>query len=382
MFLPPGALLPVGFGTDEEVLSYPPPSHPGYRLLQEYFAFPEKFLFFDLAHLGSLAGHGFRQGFDILFLLDQSPKDRLYLDAETFLLGCTPVANLFARPSEPIRLDQRQSEYPLVADARRERETEIHSILKVSASADPRDESRVFAPFYSFSHRMGAERQRAFWHTRRMPTGRADLPGTQMVLSLLDLDWSPQLPALDTIYAHTLCTNRDLAEQLPAGALLQTDVVAPLKRISCLAKPTQEILPPTDGATLWRLVSHLSLNYLSLAGDEGRDALREILRLYSPAGDATAERQILGLAGMSCRKVVRRMGTEAWRGFCRGSEVTLVFDEEAYVGSSAFLLASVLNRFFALYASMSSFTQLVIESHQRHGVWKRWPPMTGEQILL
>ena len=386
LFLPPGALAPVGFGADEEVLPYPPPAHPGYRLLQEYFAFPEKFLFFDL---GPLSDHRSRQGFDLLFLFDRSPKDRLYLGTETFLLGCTPVVNLFPRTTEPIRLDQRRTEYPLVADARRERETEIHSIQKVSASSQPKDESRIFSPFYSFSHRMGEERQRTFWHARRMPTGRADLPGTQMVLSFLDLDWTPRLPAVDTLYAHTLCTNRNLAEQLPAGALLQTDVVAPVARISCLAKPTQEVLPPLGGANLWRLVSHLSLNYLSLSGDgrgaggeEGRDALREILRLYSPAGDATAERQILGLAGLSCRKVVRRMGSEAWRGFCRGSEVTLVFDEDAYVGSSAFLLASVLNRFFALYASMNSFTQLVIQSHQRHGVWKRWPPMAGEQILL
>jgi type VI secretion system protein ImpG len=230
---------------------------------------------------------------------------------------------------------------------------------------------------------LGEERQRAYWHARRMPTGRADLPGTQMVLSLLDLDWNPRLPAVDTLYAHVLCTNRDFAEQLSAGALLQTDVAAPLARISCLGKPTQEIVPPSGGANLWRLVSHLSLNHLSLSGgEESLTALREILRLYCPAGDAAAERQIAGLMEMSCRKVVRRMGAEAWRGFCRGNEVTLTFDEDAYIGSSAFLLASVLNRFLALYASINSFTQLVIDSRQRHGVWKRWPPMAGEQILL
>jgi len=380
IFLPKGALKPVGFAADEEVLPYPAPSHPGYRLLQEYFTFPEKFLFFDLEALG---GHRSTKSFDLLFLLDQSPRDRLYIGGDTFLLGCTPVVNLFQRMTEPIRLDQQRSEYPLVADARRERETEIHSILQVSAAADPRDTSRIFAPFYSYSHRMGDERQRTFWHARRLPTGRADLPGTRMVLSLLDLDWHPSLPAVDTLYAQALCTNRDFAEQLPAGALLQTDVAAPLARISCLGKPTQEIVPPSGGANLWRLVSHLSLNHLSLAGGkESLEALREILRLYSATGDAAAERQVGGLVGMSSRKVVRRVGTEAWRGFCRGNEVTLTFDEDAYVGSSAFLLASVLDRFLALYASMNSFTQLVIESRQRHGVWKRWPPMVGEQILL
>jgi type VI secretion system protein ImpG len=380
VFLPPDALRPVGFGRDEEVLPYAPPAHPGYRLLQEYFTFPEKFLFFDLAHLDR---HGSEGSFDVLFLLDQSPRDRLYVDGHTFRLGCTPIVNLFPRVTEPIRLDQRRTEYPLVADARRERETEIHSILSVSASADPRDRSRTFAPFYSYSHGMAQERQRSFWHARRMPTGRADLPGTQVVLSFLDLDWHPRLPAEETLYAHTLCTNRDFAEQLPAGALLQTDVAAPLARISCLDRPTQEIVPPSGGANLWRLVSHLSLNHLSLGeGKESLEALREILRLYAETGDAVAERQVTGLAGMSCRKVVRRVGEEAWRGFCRGNEVTLTFDEDAYVGSSAFLLASVLDRFLGLYTAMNSFTQLVIDSRQRQGVWKRWPPRVGDQVLL
>lgn len=380
VFLPREALEAVGFGRDEEVLPYAPPAHPGYRLLQEYFTFPEKFHFFDLRNL---EGHRSEASFDLLFLLDQSPRDRLYVDGRTFRLGCTPIVNLFPRTTEPIRLDQKRTEYPLVADARRERETEIHSIGEVSASADPRDKSRIYAPFYSYSHGMAEERQRSFWHARRMPTGRADLPGTQMVLSFLDLDWNPRLPAEETVYAHTLCTNRDFAEQLPAGALLQTDVAAPLARISCLDRPTQEILPPTGGANLWRLVSHLSLNHLSLSdGRESLEALREILRLYASPGDAVAERQVGGLVGMSCRKAVRRVGEEAWRGFCRGNEVTLTFDEDAYVGSSAFLLASVLDRFLALYASMNSFTQLVIQSRQRQGDWKRWPPRVGEQILL
>ncbi len=111
-------------------------------------------------------------------------------------------------------------------------------------------------------------------------------------------------------------------------------------------------------------------------------AFREILGLYSFSGRLSISQQINGIREMSCRKVVRRIGVDAWRGFSRGIEVTLTFDETLYAGSSAFLLASVLNRFLPLYASVNTFTQLIIKSQQREGIWKKWPPMVGEQIVL
>ena len=168
-----------------------------------------------------------------------------------------------------------------------------------------------------------------------------------------------------------------------AGALLQTDVAAPVARIVALTKPTQQLAPPSDGSTLWRLISHLSLNYLSFStGEESLTALREILKLYCTSEHAAAHQQIQGLKEMSLRPTVQRVGSQAWRGFCRGTEISLTFDENAYVGGGAFLLASVLNRFFALYASVNSFTQLVLKSQQREGVWKRWPSMAGDQAVL
>jgi type VI secretion system protein ImpG len=378
--LPPSVLRPVGFGRDEEVLPYPPFSQPGYRLLQEYFTFPEKLLFVDLE---GLSAHGAAQALDILILLDRSPKDRLPIDRDTFALGCTPIINLFPRTTEPIRLDHRRTEYPLVPDARRERFTEIHSIQAVSGSSDPRNRTRIYEPFYSFNHHMAGRGHQAFWHARRQVSLRKDVPGSEMLLSLVDLDFKPYLPPSETVYAHTLCTNRRLAEQLLTGALFQTDLAVPAARIVCLTRPTQQLDPPSDGSTLWRLISHLSLNYLSFSNDEDSlKALREILKLYSFSEHAPVQHQIQGIRNLALKKVVQRTGSEAWRGFCRGTEVTLTFDESAYVGGGAFLLASVLDRFFALYASINSFTQLVIRSQQREGEWKRWPAMAGEQMVL
>jgi type VI secretion system protein ImpG len=379
-FLPDDCLRPVGFGDDEDVLPYPATAHPGYRLLQEYFTFPDKYLFFDLTRLDVRGAEG---ALDVLILLDELPRHRVVVGRETFQLGCTPVINLFPKTTEPLRLDHRLLEYRLVPDKRRERTTEIHSILRVSASSRPEDETKVFAPFYSFTHEMEAREQKAFWHARRVPTGRADIPGTDVLLSFLDLDLDPTTPATQVAFAHTLCTNRRLAEQMPAGSLLQIEEPAPLSRIVCLAKPTRQLPPPSTGSTAWRLISALSLNYLSLAdGREGIAALREILRLSAGADTATASQQIAGIRELACRRVVRHVGADAWRGFCRGFEITLTFDEQQYVGGSAFLLATVLNHFFGLYASVNSFTELVIASRQREGIWKRWPPIAGRQIVL
>jgi len=378
--LPQDSIRPVGFGPEEDVLPYPPQSHRGYRLLQEYFSFPEKFLFFDLDNLDRL-----RRGstFDVLFLLDRAPAEQLGVDAETFALGCTPVINLFQKTTEPIRLDHRSLEYRLVPDKRRERTTEVHSILSVSAASNADERARRFEPFYSFNHAMDGAGHKAFWHSRREHSLNRDIPGTEVFLSFLDLDFRPTSPPAEVVYAHTLCTNRELATQLPAGAALQIEEQAPLLGISCLAKPTRPTQPPLQGAALWRLVSHLSLNHLSLSeGSDSLAALREILKLYSSSDRPSTQQQIAGVVGLECRKVVRRVGRDAWRGFCRGTEVTVEFDEELYVGSGAFLLAAVLDKFFALYASINSFTQLRAVSRQREGVWKEWPPSAGEKILL
>ena len=389
VYLPAGCIRPVGFAADEGVIPYPPHALPVYRLLQEYFLFPEKFLFFDLGHL-DLRGPGPEQPrllrgetVEVVIQLDRLPRERLPVDRQTFSLGCTPVINLFRRTSEPIRIDQRTHEYFLDPDMRRERTTEIHSISSVSATSNPLDPSANLDAFYSFRHRLDGEEQRAFWYARRVPTRHEDLPGTDVLLSFTDLDFNPAVPPEQVVFAHLWCTNRAFATELPVGASLEVEDVIPLRSIRCLHKPTQPFYPPLGGATLWQLISNLSLNYLSLTdSEEGLHALREILRLYSFSEQPSAHLQVQGVRSLKCRRITRRVGSEPWRGFCHGTEVTIEFDETHYAGTGAFLFGAVLDRFFSLYASLNSFTELVVTSTQREGVWKRWPPRSGEQTLL
>ena len=386
--LPASAVRPVGFRPEEDVLPWPRHAHAAYRLMQEYFVFPEKFLFLDIEGLG---GFGSGAEAELLFLLQVPPRRPLPVNARLFRLNCAPMVNLFRRTTEPVRLDHLTVDYRLMPDSHRERSTEIHSILKVSASSAFEDDSTVFQPFYAFDH-TGAppavgtaapSGPRAFWLGRREPTGRADLPGSDTILSFVDLDFKPARPPTQVVFAHTLCTNRGVAAQIPVGARLEVEVDAPLAGVICLTKPTRQFAPPLAGETLWRLVSHLSLNRLSLSGGEsGLAALRELLALDAAYDDATVRGQLAGLSALSCRDAVRRIGGEAWRGFCRGTEVSLELDEERFVGAHPFLLASVLNRFFGLYAALNSFTQLVLTSRQRPGIWKTWEPLAGDRAVL
>jgi len=385
IFLKKGCIKAVGFDRDEEVLPYLPHAHSGYRLIQEYFAFPEKFLFFDLeldalSPAGRLANG---RSVDLLFMVSERPSGAVHVDRDTFRLGCTPIINLFRKVSEPVRVDQTQLEYFLEPDYRWARATEIHSILKVSGTSAFEDESRSIQPFFSFTHEDLERRQAAFWVARRRPTARPDLRGTDVMLSFHDLDFEPTQPATEIVFAHTLCTNRGIAEQLVASTPLEIEVDAPIRMITCLIKPTRQLDPHRSGDMLWRLVSHLSVNYLSLSeGEDSLAALREILRIYAGEHSATVMKQVGGLTDLKTRRVVRRIGKDAWRGFCRGTEVTLTFDETQFVGGSAFLMSAVLCRFFGLYAATNSFTQLVVRSRQRDEIWKTWPPLAGETPVL
>src|SRR5580658_39504 len=376
--LPASAILPVGFEVADQVLPHPAQAHQGYRLLQEYFTFPDKFLFFDL---GGLGGFGTGTRAEILILIDQ--RDGPAIGPENFRLGCTPAVNLFRRTSEPVRLDQTATDYRLVPDLRFERSTEIHSVQSVSFTANFDEESRHIQPFFSYTHAAGQRGDTAFWIARRKASERDDLTGTDLLLSFVDLDFNPARPAGQVVFADTLCTNRGVAEQIPAGTPFEIEIDVPVRGVECLTRPTRQLAPPLGGATLWRLVSHLSLNHLSLAGGPGSlDALREILRLYAGEGSAAHDAQLQGLRGLTTRRLMRRIAGSGGHGFCRGTEITLDLDESQFVGASAFLLGAVLSRFLALYAAVNSFTQLAITSRRRTGIWKTWEARAGEAIIL
>jgi type VI secretion system protein ImpG len=364
----------VGFEEDEGIIESPDLSHPAYRLLQEYFAFEQKFHFFEVKGLTRKL-HG--TSVDLLFLLEDQPALGSIIHRDAFVLGCTPAVNLFDRTSEPIRVNHQSTEYRLVADYRHYRSTVIHSIRSVSGSSNAAATSREYAPFYSFTHHMERTAHDAFWHSRR--------EGSEIFLSFHDASFNPALPGDEVVFAHIRCTNGDYAAQIDTEATLQSDENVFGASPIVLYKPTQQLLPPAGGDLLWRLISHLSLNYLSISGDNALGALREILMLYCPAGMPAPRRRIDGIRKISSRKVTHRAHT--WRGFARGTEIGLVFDAPL-MANNGFLFGSVLSRFFGLHASINSFSQLVVhkddggDGRSRGEKGMRWPMMPGAKPVL
>jgi type VI secretion system protein ImpG len=238
-------------------------------------------------------------------------------------------------------------------------------------------------PFYSHRHGSAA-RSRVFWHGTRRAAGWRSDGGTDVYLSFVDAGAHFTDPGADSITARLTCFNADLPSQLPFGSGtgdFELKEPGPIRRISALVKPTSVVHPPLGRPQLWRLVSQLSLNYLSLV-DGGGDQLREILRLHNFAGSAAAEQQIAGIVGVSSEPAFSRVASEHGLAFARGRRVELELDEEQFSGGSAYLLAAVLERFLGLYASMNSFTILAASTRQRQRPMRVWPPRSGWKALL
>jgi type VI secretion system protein ImpG len=385
--LPASSLKTVGFEPDQGLLGYTARSFLGYRLLTEYFAFPEKFFFFDVTGLDLAAREGFGEMFEVVIHLRHVLPPRAPVNAETFRLGCAPIVNLFSKIAEPIDLTREQHEYRVIPDIHQQGTTEVYSIDSVTSDAPYMKSVHTFQPFYSFGHARGSEREGSYWYATRRPSQRRDDPGTDVYLSLVDLGFNPRVPGVETITAHTTCTNRDLPSKLPFGSKtgdFDVENAGPLARVHCLRKPTDTFRPPLRRGAHWRLISHLALNHLSLVEDTSGspEALREILMLYDFLDSAATRKQIYGIERVSGRRVVRQTGSRIGAGFVRGIETTIEFDEGQYAGSGVFLFASVLERFLGLYTSINSFNQVVAVIKQREGELKRWAPRAGDQNLL
>jgi type VI secretion system protein ImpG len=387
VIMPRSCLQPVGFARGEGLLPYTARSFLGYRLLSEYFTFPEKFHFVDVTGLRGRIGLRAESQVEIFFYLSKWSKDlEQNVSAETFQMGCTPVVNLFSQRAEPIELNHSEWEYRVVPDRRRPLGMEIHSIDRVSA-ASPDGESVEYWPFYSTKHGFEAEDRKTFWFATRRAGEIAEFGGTDVYLSLVDLGLRPAAPADWTLSVETTCLNRDLPRQLPFGPdqprFQFSEGQELVSNIRCLTPPTLTRRPALKHGALWRLISHLTLNHLSIVEDgQGAAALREVLKLYDFADSAETRALIDGIRAADSQRVTARVGEPGKAAVCRGVEVTLRFNAERFAGQGMYLFACVLERFLALYCSVNSFSKLVATVEGREGVWCRWPPRAGEKVLL
>jgi type VI secretion system protein ImpG len=391
--LPAVPLRPAGFGDDEALIDFPARSHTAYRLLTEYFCFPEKFNFFDidLAALAAALPAGSRTitlHLALAGLRADSNAARILgtLAATNLLPGCTPVVNLFRQRGEPIRITHTTDSYPVLADARRAYAFEVQSIDSVRlVRQTPQGESIVeFRPFYSLRHGQMPDSSGHYWIMRRDALLAAKSPGYETQIALVDIDFDPADVETDTLSLELTCTNRDLPAALSYGVRGGDLFLAggsAVEAISFLRKPTPSYRFEQGRGAHWRLISHLSLNHLSLSAG-GIAALREMLALYDLPRSPASQRQIGGVLAVEHRPATAWLPGNPFACMVRGIEVRLTIDEEAFVGSGIDAFAHVIERFLGLYVHANSFTQLVIVSNKTGGELLRCTPRSGDLSLL
>lgn len=395
VILPAEAVRAVGFGRDEALLPWPARSFAGYRLLTEYFSFPEKFLFFDITGLDAKALVSGGNRMEIFLYLDRAmPELERTVGADALALGCTPVVNLFPQRCDPLSLDGTATELRVVADARRPRALEVWSVDAVRESR-PSGQPRPWLPFYRLAADSalpgGAERaergeeEAPRWHPVRRAAA-APLSGTELLLAFADRGFDPALPAEGTLSIDATCLNRDLPSLLPFGGgrprLTAVEGLGGVSAMACLTAPTPTLRPRLGDAGAWKLVSHLALNHLSVTGGAaGAAALREILRLYDLRELPETRAAIEGVVSVTARDGAARAPGRRPGAFVRGLDVRLELDPRAFA-TGGFLFASVLERFLALHAAINSFVRTTAAFAGRPGVIRTWPPRAGEQPLL
>lgn len=415
IFLPADALTPVGFGADDELMPFPKNAFPGYRLLREFFVLPEKFFFYDVDFNKAIGMLGSPKEMKVCFYLDVMPENSSGISRDHFAIGCTPVINLFNKKAEPQKTQPGRHEYRIICEAGKPDRFEVYTVDKVESTDLVTGTQRVVEPFHAFRHALKPDVP-FYWFTRRdksidrMSSSDKEYAGTpqsaedisrsaadEVFLELCSLDYSSISPDDQCLSINITCTNRNLVKEMPLQedgrsdfSVINQPAFGPVKVLALKRDQIRTPLGREDeywtgsdssrqwrGAT-WRLISHLSLNYLSLRSG-GINALQSLLQLYDVKGEAKNENIILGLTGLDVRPVNRLIrGT-----LCQGVGIELSVDVERFKESSFYLLTAVLDRFLAHYVSINSFTQLtVVDNTERKNRLKQWPIRMGEQIAI
>ncbi len=321
---------------------------------------------------------------DLVILLDHEALElEGRVDADNFVLHCAPVINLFPKRADLIHLSDKFTEFHVVPNRTRPMDFEVYQVLRVTGYGVRADEKQDFTPFYSATDFEETNGSGAYFTINRIPRmmssrekqhgRRSSYGGSEVFLSIVDSTAAPYRSDLRQLAVETLCTNRDLPIQMGIGrgkTDFNLDISSPVESVRCLSGPTAPRPSNAEGEIGWRMINHLSLNYLSLVdGPDGKGsaAIRDLFRLYCDPRDLQSSKQIEGVLSVNSRPVTRRIIDQGQIAFVRGLEITLEFDETAFEGTGVFLLGAVMNVFFSKYVSINSFTETV---DQNPGTWR------------
>lgn len=385
----------LGFDDAHALLPTPARAFQGYRLLQEYFALPERFSFVDLRGLQPALRGCRHSEVELTLLLDRHEPSAEGAQREHAQLFCSPVVNLFELRTDRVALSERTHEYHVIPDRTRPLDYEVHSVLEVVGHGGDGDAPRPFLPFYADAAPSREGSGAGYFSVQRRPrapssqertSAEPGYTGSEAYLSLVDGSQGPYQPRLRQLSVRALCTNRDLPLSLARGGAgpFRLEVASPVAAVHTLAGPSAPQSSHAWGDTCWRLITRLSCNHLSLVGEGGGNGaavLRGLLQLHADPSASVATRQIQGVRSVSSAAVVRRLPLPGPASFGRGLEVKVECDESAFEGVSLLSFGMVLAHFFARFASINSFVELVL-SGSAQGELARFPAQLGRRLSL
>ncbi|WP_438999509.1 type VI secretion system baseplate subunit TssF [Variovorax beijingensis] len=398
--LPATAIQPVGFEDDEALLPVTATGFSGFRLLQEYFAFPQRFQFLRIAGLQPVlaAMPVVEVELVLLFSRGDAALEKL-VSADNVQLHCVPVVNLFNKRLDRVPLTEGVSQFHLVPDRTRPQDFEVHTVTEVighgAPGADAAAAEQVFRPFYSAFHGTRHSHPAYFTTTReprmlsvrqRTEGHRSSHIGSEVYMQIVDPQQAPYAATLRQLAVAALCTNRDLPLLMPLGRDNDFDCVDsfPVQRVRMVRGPSRPVSPVVSQGLGWRVVDHLALNYLSISDstpEQGAAALRETLMLYATHADEMRQGQVRGLLSVRAKPVARRLPLKGPIAFGRGLEVTLEVDKDAFHGHSVFLFGAVMARFLARHVEVNHFVETVLRVAGK-GETMRWRPLCGTRQIL
>lgn len=352
-----GKITPVGFSEEDRLWLKPDNAFSGYQLLLEYFAFREKFMFVDLHGLKTSNISEACTYIDIELTLNQTWPSDMPFGHDNIRLHCVPVINLFDMEADPIVVNQLESEYLLRPLLRQDGHIEVYSVENVEAITN--DGRYRYVPFTSFKHRGGMLRHDAperYYHTR-VRKGPSGLHDTWLILGGKIWDKNEILET-ETLSLRVTGTNGMLPRKALRNARIHSllDSNSSIAKVRNLCSPTMPCYPPTEDRFYWRILSHLAPNYLSLMNAE---VLRGTLALYDWTDNELNRRRLEGIVEVSHRMIKRTV-----KGMLqRGIEIEVTINSFQFSGEGdVMLFGELLHQFFALYADVNLFTQLVIIS--------------------
>lgn len=376
----PKSIKPVGFAEGESLLPYGENSFSGYRFLQEYFALPEKYMFFDVDDLDWVSGVPQRSTMKLSFVFNRALPAEVVVKDKHFKLHCAPAVNLFSKDADPLNYDLKKTEYRVRPQTRQQDHFEVYSVEHVEGWSKTQRKKQVILPFESFEHQIGSSNKEAFYKTK--VTERISGKGLDFYISFISHDNDLASLSTETVLMKLVCSNGPLPERLSIGDITHTTHKSPnYASFTNITKPTASVSPQLDGTLHWQLIANMSLNYLSLSNI---DVLKTLLGTYDfhsridRQTQRASQKRLDGIKGVQMKPVDR-----IYRGVAvRGIKISMTMDANMFANEGdMYLLASILNEFITLYASINSFTEFEVTNEQNGEVYS-WQSKMGMQTVI